>query len=111
GGEVAGGLHLGQDHELAHVADQHRANAQAAGVPHVLYAVDELVGSAQRGPQHAAGATRRLHAGVPVRARPDEETDFHAPPAAERDHALDLLVGLEHDPAALTDAVDRDLEG
>ena len=40
-------------------------------------------------------------------ARPDEEAHLDPALAAERDHGADLVVGLQHDAAALTDAVDR----
>ena len=49
----------------------------------------------------------RLDADIPVRPRPDEQAHFDAVPPAERDHLADLVVGLEHDAAALADAVNH----
>ena len=69
----------------------------------------KLIGAAERRAQHAAARRGRLHACIPIRARPHEQAHFDAVLAAKRQHVANLVIGLQHDPAALTHAMDRDL--
>jgi len=76
-------------------------------VQHVVDPVSELIGPAKGRSDDASVGAGGLDADVPVRARPDEEAHLDPALAAERDHGADLVVGLQHDAAALTDPVDR----
>ena len=85
---------------------ERRPSAQA--VAHVLHPVEELVGAAQRRAEHAPAGAYGLRARVPARARADEQAHLDAVLASEGEHLRDLVVRLQHDPAALADAVDGD---
>ena len=74
----------------------------------ILNPVGQLIDAAQRRTEYLARGARGLHADVPVGARSDEEAHLDPVRTPERDHPLDLIVGLEHDTAALGDAVNRD---
>src|SRR5207244_8944866 len=106
-GQVAGALHAAEDHQLAHVGNEHRVDAERGGVAHILDAVSELIDTAQRRAEYSPRRARRLDADVPVGAWTDEQTDFDPVFAPEREHPADLLVGLQHDAAALADSMNR----
>jgi len=89
--------------------DTIRAQAERGAVAHIVDAVGELIDAAQRRAEHLAGRARRLDADVPVGARPDEQADIDPMPSSERHHLPDLVIGLEHDAAALAHPVDGDL--
>src|SRR5262249_13293017 len=77
-------------------------------MPHVLDPEPELVYAAQRRTDDAAGCGRCLNADVPVRARPDEQAHLDAVLASDRDHPTYLIVGLQHDAAALAHTMNGD---
>ena len=105
--QVAGLLHPAEHHQLPDVGDQRGTNAQLRGMPDVLDSEGQLIGATQRGTEHLARHGRGLHADVPVGARSDEEAHFYPLRLSQGDHPLNLLVGLEHDAAALADAMNR----
>jgi hypothetical protein len=94
---------------MADVADEDRLHAQRQAVQHVLDSERELIGAAERRSEHSACAAGRLHADIPARARPHEQAYLDAMPAPQRHHFSNLIVGLQHDAAALTDSVDGEI--
>jgi hypothetical protein len=106
-GQLAGRAHASQNSENADVGDQNARDAQAHGALDVFHGINELIGAARAQSQSLAALRIDLRTDVERAARADEKIDFDLVPAAELDHLENLVVGQQHDAAALADAVNR----
>ena len=103
--QLAGTLHFAQHFEQAFIRHQHAFDAVLAGASHVLHRLHQLIGAPHLGGDDAARRGVGHRAGVPTGTRPDEETDLDTSLRGDLPHLIQLIVGQQHDAAALTDPV------
>ena len=92
--------------QQSQVCHQDAPQAQFAPPLDVLHCIDHLVHPPQAQADVLAGGRQGLSSDIEGGPRSHEQADLHLAVPGDLQHVLDLVVGHQHDPAALADPMD-----